>query len=796
MRYLLGVLAATLVIHGFNGCGSGSTEGNETPDIGSGDQITCTSNEFTCEGEVLLQCDADGTAWSTVQTCAGGCENGECVEPTCEPDCDGKDCGPDGCEGECGTCPDVAPVCDGNGKCALDCEPDCSGKDCGPDGCEGSCGDCYGTEQCTEDGLCALDCEAVCEGVECGTPVEGCDCGTCDDSEVCTDDLCIDGSCSFENNSADCDDSDPCTENDTCSEGTCAGTETNCGDGNPCTDDSCTDGVCANPNNTANCDDGNPCTEGDTCSEGECAGDFLPIEDLMELNCTCLEDAGCLAVEDGDICNGTLHCIEKDIDGEMKLVCSVAPATIPDCDDQIDCSVDECDPIEGCQSNPDHSVCDDSNICTDDVCLTEGTPGCSNTSVDDGTPCDDGWECLGGVCICVPDCEGKDCDSDGCEGSCGVCQGIQDLCVVGLCVCQAACENKDCGPDGCSGTCGECLGVQDLCLEGGCVCIPDCTDKLCGSNGCDGDCGQCPGDQEVCVEGACVCVPDCEDKECGSDGCTGNCGSCTGPQEECVEGLCVCQPDCGGKECGVDGCGEECGTCLPYEECQESECVATYQLTWVTIEGGMFLMGCAMGDSCTYEQKPQHVVDVLPFQILDSEVTEQQYVWAIGVNPSFDANGSGDNYPVDRITWVDAGIFCETVGGRLCTEAEWEYAARGGTDTPYFCGENVSCLNDYAWWDDNTDNEEHAVKTKLPNAFGLYDMFGNVREWVEDCYHAGYDGAPAVSFPAWNEPCPGKRTIRGGSYGGTDDSYKASWRLDKGFDDSIWNGFRCCRSLP
>ena len=112
----------------------------------------------------------------------------------------------------------------------------------------------------------------------------------------------------------------------------------------------------------------------------------------------------------------------------------------------------------------------------------------------------------------------------------------------GACVCEPECAGKDCGSDGCQGSCGVCPENHFCTAEGSCLCIPQCAGVDCGDDGCGGTCGTCPGDQDECQNGECVCLPACAGKECGVDGCLGSCGGCAGDQDECLEGLCKCLP--------------------------------------------------------------------------------------------------------------------------------------------------------------------------------------------------------------------------------------------------------------
>jgi formylglycine-generating enzyme required for sulfatase activity len=102
---------------------------------------------------------------------------------------------------------------------------------------------------------------------------------------------------------------------------------------------------------------------------------------------------------------------------------------------------------------------------------------------------------------------------------------------------------------------------------------------------------------------------------------------------------------------------------------------------------------------------------------------------------------------------------------RLLSEAEWEYAARARTTGPYSFEDDESVLGEYAWYGKNSGNRTHPVGEKKPNGFGLYDMHGNVWEWVEDCYHDSYQEAPSDGS-AWIAGACGERVVRGGAWGG------------------------------
>ncbi|MEC9071243.1 MAG: hypothetical protein VX938_02645, partial [Myxococcota bacterium] len=180
--------------------------------------------------------------------------------------------------------------------------------------------------------------------------------------------------------------------------------------------------------------------------------------------------------------------------------------------------------------------------------------------------CSAGAQCLDNVCVCEPQCVGKECGPDGCGGLCGECTdgGVCDD-VKGLCECSPVCDGKQCGPDGCGSECGQCLdGLTCDVVSGSCFCEPDCAGKFCGPDGCGGLCGECAVGDAACVDGSCV------EYECGDGICTEG--------ENCV----LCGMDCPSQDncfinafssCGCGGLGtKKCGAGCDWLPCMEPEC--------------------------------------------------------------------------------------------------------------------------------------------------------------------------------------------------------------------------------
>jgi formylglycine-generating enzyme required for sulfatase activity len=189
-------------------------------------------------------------------------------------------------------------------------------------------------------------------------------------------------------------------------------------------------------------------------------------------------------------------------------------------------------------------------------------------------------------------------------------------------------------------------------------------------------------------------------------------------------------------------------------------------MEFVSIRPGTFLMGCSPGDPEAYsDEKPPHQVNITrAFEIGKFPVTQAQYEALMGSNPSY---FPGATHPVEGVSWEDTQKFCEKLNTlhdgynyRLPTEAEWEYAARGGCTSARY-GE----LNDVAWHHGNSEGTTHPIGLKHPNAWGLYDTLGNVWEWVQDRYTPDYYSRSPESDPT-GAAAGDYRIARGGSWRG------------------------------
>jgi formylglycine-generating enzyme required for sulfatase activity len=195
------------------------------------------------------------------------------------------------------------------------------------------------------------------------------------------------------------------------------------------------------------------------------------------------------------------------------------------------------------------------------------------------------------------------------------------------------------------------------------------------------------------------------------------------------------------------------------------------KLEMVLIPAGQFLMGSSDSDKdARGAEKPQHQVRITkPFYLGKYEVQQEQWEAVMGNNPS---TFKGAKNPVEQVSWDDCQKFLDKLNAMtaeqegkfvLPTGAEWEYACRGGSTTRFSYGDATRSLGEYAWYKDNSEQKTHPVGKKKPNAWGLYDMHGNVWEWCHDLYDEKYYANAATDDP--QGPSSGsRRVLRGGSW--------------------------------
>ena len=421
------------------------------------------------------------------------------------------------------------------------CTPDCIGKQCGDDGCGGSCGTCLYGQVCTN-GTC-FACNANCTGKQCGDDGCGGSCGTCPGGQSCANGIC--------GQAPSCTDGLPNgIETDVDCGGNCPG----CPYGKKCIQNSdCTSGLCS----------GGTCSSPDTCQN--IAKDNLETD----VDCGGTQCPGCALGK---------NCIVHD--DCLSIYCYYGVCEVPSCGDNV--------------QNQNETDVDCGGPCA----------GCI-----DGKGCKNGGDCAGGGC------EGGHCCTVNACGYCGpapqeVCNGKDDDCngqtdELPECACQPNCGGKQCGDDGCDGSCGTCSPGQE-CEQGICkgVCTPDCYGKECGSDGCSGSCGSC-GPNETCQGIQCVptttgtgtckwyysCSSECTQ---GDDPCFQACADALSPQglqdtaafQQCLEnnGCYNASTDDQFYQCLDDYC------LLPYYKCFSGTSYATC--------GQLIdcILGCQSGD--------------------------------------------------------------------------------------------------------------------------------------------------------------------------------------------------------
>lgn len=790
----IGTLLIVIAVHG---CGNGD----------NGDDCRPNAGTICKQGEVFWV-DSCGNEGDKAGDCDCGC-NADftgCKEPCdCVPSCSGKECGPNGCGGTCPPGCGAGETCNvSTGQCE-GCTPTCSGRECGSDGCGGTCPPgCGASETCNESTGQCEQCTPSCFGKECGP--DGCG-GTCPPG---------------------------CGAGETCNEATgqCEGCTPSCS-GRECGPDGC-GGTCP-----PGCSAGESCSVDGLCVQSECGGQPLTIQgelltnvanvpfdsatvsiqhkrDIDEYEDGCITyidinlfySSGCtLHVSAGEQYSSPTGLAIQSIEFSADSFCPNFPdATEGTYENSGGLVVAEIAP--GVTEVPGYNVAESCVATT----LTVKLEGTLNRSAD---PLDldisyteiiiSGEFVSAGSasssCPCVPNCSGKQCGDDGCGGSCGTCTGATEYCTSsGLCADD--CAGRECGTSPRGFNCGNCLGATEFCNPSG-QCMDDCSGIQCGSSPRGFDCGDCPGATEFCDMNG-QCVDDCSGRQCGSSPNYGfDCGTCPGATDWCNQsGLCV--DDCASVDCGPSpNAGHDCGNCV-VGLCISGSCVDNL----VSIQGGTFNMG---SDTGHINERPVHLVTVSSFELMRTEVPVDLYRQCVdagycttpdtGTRCNWDVAGR-NSHPVNCVDWHQASTFCEWVGGRLPSEAEWEFAARsGGLDIAFPWGEQ-SATCQYAvmldWLEGGPGCGQYSTsptcsKTSGNTTQGLCDMAGNLFEWAQDWYHSNYNGAP-TDGSAWELPVGTDRVTHGGSWNDGEDYIRASFRGHE--QPTIRNeyiGFRCAR---
>ena len=216
------------------------------------------------------------------------------------------------------------------------------------------------------------------------------------------------------------------------------------------------------------------------------------------------------------------------------------------------------------------------------------------------------------------------------------------------------------------------------------------------------------------------------------------------------------------------------------EDSNQTFTVNGVSFNMIAVEGGTFTMGATaeQASDAYSDEKPTHQVTLSSYYIGKTEVTQELWQAVMGSNPS---GFSGANLPVEKVSWEDCQIFIailnELTGKyfRLPTEAEWEYAARGGSKSQGYKYSGSNTVDDVAWYPSNSSSKTHPVATKAPNELGIYDMSGNVLEWCSDWYSSSYYSSSSQYNPTG--PASGSRRVyRGGSWGSSARLCRVSYR--------------------
>jgi formylglycine-generating enzyme required for sulfatase activity len=216
----------------------------------------------------------------------------------------------------------------------------------------------------------------------------------------------------------------------------------------------------------------------------------------------------------------------------------------------------------------------------------------------------------------------------------------------------------------------------------------------------------------------------------------------------------------------------------------------------IFVQGGTFTMGCTaeQGTDCEGDEKPAHTVTLSSFSIGKYEVTQAQWEAVMGSNPSYFKGCA--NCPVEYVSWNDVQDFISKLNAktgrtyRLPTEAEWEYAARGGSSSRGYKYAGSNEIAAVAWYKENSNDKTHPFGQKSPNELGIYDMTGNVWEWCSDWYGESYYNSSPGNNPQGPNSGSG-RVLRGGSWFNSPQRCRVSRRNDRNPDYGDFSlGFR------
>jgi formylglycine-generating enzyme required for sulfatase activity len=223
----------------------------------------------------------------------------------------------------------------------------------------------------------------------------------------------------------------------------------------------------------------------------------------------------------------------------------------------------------------------------------------------------------------------------------------------------------------------------------------------------------------------------------------------------------------------------------------------------VRIPGGAFKMGSPPSEKERYENEgPVHEVRVPEFYMGRYPVSNEEYGRFLKDNPKSpepeywaDRRFNQPRQPVVGVSWEDARRYTSWAGLRLPSEAEWEYACRAGTSTRFYSGDTEKDLDQAGWYSKNSGGQTRPVGEKVPNSYGLYDMHGNVWEWVEDDYHGSYDSAPDDGSAWIEKPRGSDRVVRGGGWDNDARGCRSAVRDYNAPGDRDLVGFRLSRSV-